>query len=200
MLGRVYGTKVIVFDDDAEDILSELEDGYEESANVGVDLSLMGRYEHVQFALTGRNLNSPEFDGYSSTKVLANGRTVTVDVPDVKLDPQVRAGVALIPVPTLTLGVDFDLTENDTTFANYGTQNIAFGLEWDAFRVLSLRAGAYKNIAESDIGWVYTAGLGVNLWAARLDLGGAFSTEEETFDGDEYPSEIRFAGQLSVDF
>ncbi len=200
MLGRVYGTKIIVFDDDAEDLLTELEDGYEESANFGVDLSLMGRYKYVQFALTGRNLNSPEFDGYNSTKDLANGRTVEVDVPDVKLDPQVRAGVALIPTPTLTLGVDMDLTENDTTFDGYATQNICFGLEWDAFRTLALRAGAYKNIAESDIDWVYTAGLGLNLWAVRLDLAGAFSTEKEEFDGDEYPSEIRVAGQLSVDF
>lgn len=200
MLGRVYGTRIIVFDDDAEDTLSELDEDYEESADVGVDLSLMGRYKYVQFALTGRNLNSPEFDGYSATKVLANGRTVDVEVPDVTLDPQFRAGVAFIPVPALTLGVDMDLSENETSFSGYDTQNVSFGLEWDVFRTLALRAGAYKNMAESDIGWVYTAGLGVNLWAARLDLGGAFSTEEEDFDGDEYPSEIRFAAQLSVDF
>lgn len=200
MLGRVYGTRIIVFDDDAEDLLTELEDGYEESANFGLDLSLMGRYKYVQFALTGRNLNSPEFDGYSSTKVLENGRTVDVDVPDVKVDPQFRAGIALIPTQTLTLGVDMDLTENDTTFNGYDTQNISFGVEWDAFRVLALRAGAYKNIAEDDIDWVYTAGLGLNLWAARLDLAGAFSSEEEEFDGEDYPSEIRLAAQLSIDF
>ncbi|HDR46336.1 MAG TPA: hypothetical protein ENN94_01395 [Geoalkalibacter subterraneus] len=200
MLGRVYGTRIIVFDDDAEDLLTELEDGYEESANFGVDLSLMGRYKYVQFALTGRNLNSPKFDGYNSTKELANGRTVKVDVPDVKLDPQVRAGVAFIPMPTLTLGVDMDLTKNETTFDGYDTQNISFGLEWHAFRTLALRAGAYKNIAESDIDWVYTAGIGLNLWAVRLDLAGAFSTEKEEFDGDDYPSEIRVAGQISVDF
>jgi len=200
MLGRVYGTKIIVFDDDAQDILSEFDEDYEESADVGVDLSLMGRYKYVQFALAGRNLNSPEFDGYSSTKMLANGQTVEVEVPDVTLDPQFRAGVAVIPIPTLTLEMDMDLSENETTFRGYDTQNISFGLEWDVLRTLALRAGAYKNMAESDIGWVYTAGLGVNLWAARFDLGGAFSTEKEEFDGDEYPSEIRFAAQLSVDF
>jgi len=93
-----------------------------------------------------------------------------------------------------------DITENETTFDGYDSQNISFGLEWDAFRTLALRAGAYKNIAESDIDWVYTAGLGINLWAVRLDLAGAFSTEEEEFDGDDYPSEIRLAGQISVDF
>lgn len=200
MLGRVYGTRVTVFDDDAENILSELDDGYAESANVGVDLSLMGRYKYVQFALTGRNLNAPKFDGYRSTKTLANGRTVEVDVAGVRLDPQVRVGVAVIPTSSLTLGVDMDLTENDTTFDGYSTQNIAFGLEWDAFRTLSLRAGMYRNMVEGDIGWVYTAGVGINVWAARLDIGGAFSTEKEEFDGKDYPSEMRLAGQLSVDF
>jgi hypothetical protein len=55
-------------------------------------------------------------------------------------------------------------------------------------------------MAEDDIDWVYTAGIGLNLWAVRLDIGGAFSTEEEEFDGDEYPSETRVAAQLSVDF
>lgn len=200
MLGRVYGSRIIVFDDDAQDLIKELDDDYEESANFGVDLSLMGRYKYVQFGLIGRNLNAPKFDGFSSSKTLTNGRIVDVDVDDVTVDPQVRAGVAFIPHPTLTLEFDYDLTENDTTFDEYSTQYASVGLEWDAFRVLALRAGAYKNVADSDIDWVYTAGLGLNLWAARLDLAGAFTTDKEEFDDDEIPREIRAAAQLSVDF
>ena len=119
---------------------------------------------------------------------------------DVKLDPQVAAGVAFIPFETLTLEVDLDLTENETTLTGYKTQNISAGLEWDAFRVLALRAGVYKNLAESDIGVVYTAGLGLNLWAARLDIAGAFAGDSEEFDGEDVPKETRVAAQLSIDF
>ena len=74
------------------------------------------------------------------------------------------------------------------------------GVEWDAFRILALRAGAYKNLSESDIGWVYTAGLGLNLWAVRLDIAGAFTTDEAEIDDEEVPEEARLAAELSVDF
>ncbi len=123
-----------------------------------------------------------------------------LDVDDVKIKPQVAAGVAFIPFTTLTLELDYDITKNETAFTGYDTQNLGFGVEWDAFRFLALRAGTYKNLAEDDIGWVYTAGLGINAWLMRLDLAGAFSTEKAEFDGDEIPQETRVTAQLSVDF
>ncbi len=200
MQGRVYGTQILVFDDDSEDVLKEMDEDYEESANFGVDLGIMGRYKYVQFGLLGRNLNAPKFDGFTQTTTLSNGQTVSREVDDVKIDPQLRAGVALIPFPTLVIEADLDLTKNETTFDGYETQFASLGVEWDAFRVLALRAGAYKNLAEDDIDLVYTAGLGLNMWAARLDLAGAFTPETEEFDGDDLPQEIRVAAALSVDF
>ncbi len=192
MRGRVYGNQIIVFEEDSGDILAETDEMYKETNTFGVDAGIMGRYRYVNFGLVGRNLNSPEFDGFTM-----NGGA---DVEDVKLEPQFAGGIAFIPTTTLTLEADLDLTENETTLKGYDTRNLSFGLEWDAFRFLALRAGAYKNLAEDDIGWVYTAGLGLNLWAVRLDVAGAFSSENEEFDGDEIPAETRLAAQLSVDF
>ncbi|BCA79249.1 conjugal transfer protein TraF [Desulfuromonas sp. AOP6] len=197
MKGRVYGTQVLVFDNDSGDILAETDENYQESNTFGVDLGIMGRYRYFNLGLVGRNLNSPTFDGLT---VVNPDTGATSHFADVKLDPQVTAGVAFIPFETLTLEVDLDLTENETTLTGYKTQNISAGLEWDAFRVLALRAGVYKNLAESDIGVVYTAGLGLNLWAARLDIAGAFAGDSEEFDGEDVPKETRVAAQLSIDF
>jgi hypothetical protein len=119
---------------------------------------------------------------------------------DVTLEPQAAIGLAFIPFETLTLEVDFDLTRNETTFTNYHTQNFSFGLEWDAFRFLALRAGTYRNLAEDDIGWVITGGLGFNFWAVRFDIAGAMATKDNQFDDEDYPAEARLDIGLSIDF
>ena len=93
-----------------------------------------------------------------------------------------------------------DLTSNDTALDDYQTQNLSLGLEWDIWRFLALRTGAYKNMAEDDIGWVYTAGLGLNFWGVRFDLAGAFSGESTNVEDDEIPSEARLAALLSFNF
>lgn len=198
--GRVYGTEVLVFDDGSGDVISSVTDNYQDSTTFGIDLGVMGRYKMFNFGLIGRNLNSPEFDGFAVDTLLSNGETRTVQVASVKVKPQVAAGVAFIPLETLTLEVDYDLTKNDTLLSNYATQNLSVGLEWNAFHFLAMRAGAYKNMVQSDIGVVYTAGLGLNFWAVRLDIGGAYSGETARYDGKDYPKESQISAQLSVDF
>ncbi len=68
------------------------------------------------------------------------------------------------------------------------------------FHAVALRLGGYKNIAQNDIGMVYTAGLGINLWAARLDIGGAMSTKKTQYQGKQYPREERVSAALNIDF
>lgn len=199
MRGRVYATEILVFDANSEDVLRDADKHYRETNTFGIDLGVMGRYRMVNFGVVGRNLNTPKFDGPTRTTELPGGPRTT-RFPDVKIKPQFAAGIAFIPFETLTLEVDCDLTANETTLPGYKTRNLSAGLEWDAFRFLALRAGARKNLAESDIGVVYTAGLGLNLWAARLDVAGAFAAKREEFDGKDVPKETRAAAQFSVDF
>lgn len=200
MRGRVYGTEILVFDNDSGDVLAEAKENFEESNNLGLDVGIMGRYPMVNFGIVGRNLNAPSFDGFTKQILLPTGALRTLAVDSVTLDPQVTVGLAWIPIETLTLETNYDLTKNKTVFPGYDTQNLAFGLEWDAGRVLALRAGAYKNLAEKDIDWVYTAGIGLNLWGARFDLAGAMSEQKTSFDGDDVPNEAQLSAQLSLDF
>jgi hypothetical protein len=187
MYARVYGTEVLVFDDGAADALEKADENYEKSINVGLDLSVLARVPHFNFGLMGRNLNAPKFDAPAGFH-------------DITMDPQVTAGVAWLPLKTLTLEVDCDLLRGETTLRHYDTQNASFGVEWDMLRFLALRAGAYKNLAEGDIGPVLTGGLGFNFWAARLDLAGAMSLDTAEVDGNDVPEEARASLGLSVDF
>jgi len=195
MKGRVYGNQVIVLDNDSGEAVEKSDEYYEETNNFGIDIGILYRMPMFNFGLVGRNLNSPKFDG--PTVVLPTG-TITFD--DVRIDPQAAFGLAFIPIETFTLEADIDLTKNKTTLTDYETQNVMVGLEWDVFRFLALRGGAYKNLAEDDIDWVYTAGLGLNFWAVRIDLAGAMSSSKEQFDDDDIPKETRASLQLSVDF
>lgn len=205
MKGRVYGSEVLVFSDGSKDVLESTDENFQETTTFGVDLGVMARYGMFNFGLTGRNLNSPEFDGIKNKPIsyqLVDGSTFNgiLNVSDVKLKPQATAGIAFIPFETFTIEVDYDLTKNETVLSDYKTQNVSAGLEWDILRSLALRAGAYKNMAESDTGVVYTAGLGLNLWAIRLDLAAAMSPDKVQFDGEEVPKLAKASVQVSVDF
>ena len=205
MKGRVYGSQVLVFEDGSDEVFKNTDESYQETDTFGVDLGVMARYGMFNFGLTGRNLNSPKFDGFTNKQInytLEDGtpQTKFMSVDSVTLKPQAVAGIAFIPFETLTLEVNYDLTENETVATEYKTQNFSAGLEWDAFRSLALRVGTYKNMSESDTGWVYTAGLGFNLWALRLDVAAAASPDKVEYDGEEVPKLAKVSAQLSVDF
>lgn len=192
MIGRVYGDDVLVFQNGAADSLKDAKKDYEQTVTGGVDAGVMARFKYVNLALVGRNLNAPTFKGPTS----ASG----FKFDDYKLDPEARAGAAFIPFSTLAFEVDLDLTRNKTILTGYDTQNLSAGLEWNAFHFLALRAGAYKNLAEKDVGTVVTGGLGINLWLLRIDAAVAMALKKTTFDDRQIPREARGALQLAVDF
>ena len=191
MIGRVYGTDVLVFDDNIEDALRSADENYEETLTWGVDLAIMARLKMFNLGLTARNLNTPTFDGptVGATKF-----------SDYEIEPTATAGVAFIPFETLTFAVDLDLIESETVLSSYKSQYLRLGAEWDILRFLALRAGYSENLAESDIGGLVHAGVGVNLWLLRIDLAGAMALETTEYDGNEVPREARVGFQLAADF
>jgi len=192
MFGRVMGSQVSIFKDDALQAVTNIPDNHKQSVNVGVDLGIAWRTHFLQVGATGRNLNAPSFDGFTD----ANG----IRFADVRVDPQVAVGVAFIPWSWLTIAVDGDLLPADTTFSGYQTQRVGLGLEITPGHVVAIRAGAYQNIAESDIGPVVTAGFGLNLWVIRIDLAAASSFNLTTVDGTELPDEFRLGLGVMSDF
>ncbi len=199
MFGRVYGTQVWAFNDSNDEILQDSLDSSNDSFAFGLDLAAMYRISKFQFALVGHNLNKPRFDGYNQTITL-NGNTETIHVPDVKLDPQVTIGAAWYPIKRFMLAADYDFLETGTILNNYNEQHLSFGTELD-LTLLALRLGTYKNMAESDYGWVLTGGVGLNLWALSIDVGAAISIDDTVeYDGTDYPRTARLHAAVSMDF
>lgn len=193
MKARVYNTEVAVFNTDFGDALSEATDTYADSNNFGVDLGALYRFgDKLRVGVVARNVNSPSFD----MQPLTPGGEDSI-----KEEPQVRAGIAYRPFGSLILAADIDLTENDTTVSGTSTSRlISAGVEGNIFNFLQLRGGIYKNIANNDIGPVYTAGFGINLWAVNIDLGAAMSSGSTTVDGNDIPKEVRAELALSALF
>ncbi len=199
MFGRVFGTQVWAFNDSNTDIVQDTLDSSNDSFALGFDLAAMYRIPKWQFALIGHNLNKPRFDGYNQT-VMLNGVPTEVHVPDVVLDPQVTIGAAWYPVKRFMLAADYELLETGTILNNYDEQRLSFGTELD-LTLLALRLGTYKNMAESDYGWVLTGGVGFNLWALSVDIGAAISIDDTVvYDGTEYPRTARLHAGIGLDF
>ncbi|HHL40971.1 MAG TPA: hypothetical protein ENJ37_10740 [Deltaproteobacteria bacterium] len=194
MKGRTYNTAVKVFNTDFGDAVDKARDDYTDSTNFGIDVGALYRVSGDTFriGLVGRNINSPKFD----MKRLLPG-----DDDYIKEKAQARAGLAYQPWDFLVLAVDIDLTENETTVSSvYKSRNLGGGAEINIWDFLKLRGGLYKNLAESDIGLVYTAGLGIQIWKFRLDVGGAMASKSSTIDGNDIPKEARLEAALSAVF
>ncbi len=74
MRGRVYGNRIVVFDDSADEILKETDEKYQETTTFGLDLGVMARFHYFNLGVVGRNLNSPKFDGFTDTILLEQRR------------------------------------------------------------------------------------------------------------------------------
>jgi hypothetical protein len=76
----------------------------------------------------------------------------------------------------------------------------SLGVEWNPWRFIALRGGLAKNLAEDDIPYEVSAGVGVNLWLARIDLALAASPETATYDDQDYPTALRASLGVMIDF
>ncbi len=191
MIGRVYGSTVLVFQDSASQEVRASDKQYKETINVGLDLGVLARIPHLEAGLTIHDLNSPRFKGPT-----VNG----IGYSDFRCTPQATLGLAFIPFNTFVIEGDADLSSTPTTLDGYYEQHVAAGAEFNVFHFLALRAGMYKNVAESSSSPVATAGLGINLWAARLDLGGAYALKTSEVEGKRFPHEASASAGLMVDF
>jgi len=200
MFGKVLGTKVWVFDEDNLDNAVEgVTDSEAETLSFGLDVGVLYRINNFQFAAVGHNLNRPTFDGYTDT-IMVNESAEQIVVPDVEIDPQITLGAAFIPSKRLMLEVNYDMLETGTLLDGYDIQRLSVGGELDVW-LLALRVGAYNNLAESSQDWVATAGVGINIFGVRADVGGAYSLGDNAeYDGQEIPTEARLFASIGFDF
>ena len=149
-----------------------------------------------------RNITSPSFKGpvddVTTTRIEGDGGSIDFNA-------QVRAGIAYWPFDRWIIAADVDLTENNTSLSSYYSRLGSLGTEFKLFNSkkidLALRAGLYKNLAESDAALTYTAGLGFTMAHVRLDVSGAASSKTVKIeDGRSIPASASLSLALSMVF
>jgi hypothetical protein len=136
------------------------------STAFGVDVGAIYRPSSwLRFGVVAKDLNQPEFDAPDGTKL--------------KLNPQVRGGIAINPYSSLTLTGDVDATSNNTLVPGQKSQVLSLGAEQTILsEFLSLRIGALKNMQDAASPFTPTAGFGLRIFAFRMDFGGGYDFRE----------------------
>ncbi len=97
-----------------------------------------------------------------------------------KLQPQVRGGIAVNPYSTLTLTADIDLTSNNTFVQGVKSRILSLGVEQTILsQFLSFRVGTFKNLNDAATPFIPTAGLGLRIYSFRADVGGGYDFREQ---------------------
>lgn len=110
--------------------------------------------------------------------------------------------MAFDPYSWLTIAADLDLTQNEAVLEglNFKSRHFGGGLELHALSWLKMRAGIYKNLADSEIGPVATAGLTFGIPWVLLEVDGAYGLDKARYEDKDYPKEARVQAQLTVQF
>ena len=137
------------------------------STAFGIDVGAIYRPSSwLRFGAVAKDINQPTFDA--------------VGGGELKLGPQVRAGVAVNPYSSLTLTADVDATSNKTFVPGVKSQILSLGAEQTIFsEFLSFRVGAFKNMKDAGTPFTPTAGLGLRIFAFRADVGGGYDFREQ---------------------
>jgi F plasmid transfer operon, TraF, protein len=137
------------------------------STTYGIDLGAIYKpMSWIRFGIVAKDLNKPVFDDTGGGEI--------------KLEPQVRGGLALNPWSTLTLTADVDITRNKTLVPGVKSQLLSLGAEQTFLsEFISLRIGTFKNMQDATTPFIPTAGLGLRLFFLRADVGGGYDFREQ---------------------
>lgn len=214
IVARVYQTRIRLTENgqsvSSKDIVDGFKDNFEESNSVTVDLGAQYKYANwLTLGVVAKNLSSPSFKSpalkdQKGRLVLPDG-TLTLTPykdADVKLKPQARFGLELAPFSWLTFAADLDLTENESVLSGLDFKNrqLGGGVELSPFTWFKLRAGMYKNLADSSLGNVATAGLTFGIPWVLLEVDGAYGLKTAKYKENDYPRESRVQVQLVMQF
>ncbi len=137
------------------------------STTYGIDIGAIYRPSSlIRFGIVAKDINTPTFDA-------AGGG-------ELKLDPQIRGGIAINPYSSLTLTADVDVTSNKTFVPGVKSQLLSLGLEQTILsEFLSFRIGTFKNMQDASSPFIPTAGLGLRWFMFRADAGGGYDFREK---------------------
>ena len=178
MHGETSKTKIL-FTDDNYDPLQKLDENTVTTDTFGIDLGLLYHFKNFKLGVSGKNLNSPEFD--------------TIEGNKYKLEPKVTAGIAFSATDLIDIMVDYDFTKIHDELTNQDFQYVGGGINFHPLTWLDLRLGAKQNLADSNNynGTIYTAGIGFGLKWLQLDASVQASQNSGNYDGDEIPRYVK---------
>jgi hypothetical protein len=169
-----YTETVAGFEDD------DFDSDENETKKSGLNLDLgaayaFGEQNEWNAGVVVKNLIPMELDSNASSDPLKNEQEYTLE-----LGPMLTAGIAHTGAFHVVTA-ELDLTKKKGFGYADDTQWLAIGAEFDAFRYAQLRLGARQNLASNDDNngiaeeTQFTAGIGLSLFGARLDLGALVS-------------------------
>ncbi len=169
--GTTYESNPVVFDLDRssrDQLVRDALDKNSESTNrFAWDLGvLITPISNLRIGATARYINSPKFRTY--------------DGGEIRIDRQIRAGVAFTPTDfrEVALTADVDVTSHSTDLGGEARRFVGVGGEYQ-MGLVSLRAGARGNLTGSDRRVVPTAGFGVGTGAFRAEVGAAWRKDKD---------------------
>ena len=171
--------KAIVFDynanvDSADDSDADSDNYTHEYSNFNLDIGLAKDFQNGwRSGFVVKNVFSQDYEAYNTDPVTGvESKTGN----KVSIKPQARIGVSRTTSWT-TLALDVDLTENDPLGLGEKSRYVAFGAEFNAFRLLQLRAGYRADTVNSERN-VVSAGIGASPLGIHIDLGVAGNDNE----------------------
>ncbi|TLY26673.1 MAG: hypothetical protein E6K63_12265 [Nitrospirae bacterium] len=164
--GAAYSNQVAVFGSEGDAGFTGDFGKAKISTALGIDVGAIYRpFSWLRFGVVAKDINEPTFDAPGGGEF--------------KLTPQIRGGVAVNPYSSLTLTFDSDITPNYTLVPGLKSRVLSLGVEQTILsQFISLRAGALKNVEDTNSAVTPTAGLGIRFFALRVDIGGGYDFRE----------------------
>lgn len=169
-----YGDEVDGFEDIETDDVKDYQKDY---TDFNLDIGASYRFGADNNWIAGavvKNILGGSYD-YADTLVTPkddngnpNGVPYTLDGGKVKLNPQVRGGIAYHS-KWFNAAFDLDLMKNKAVAYEAETQYASLGVELDVFRTLQLRAGYRANLVSGGTD-VVTAGFGLSPFGVHIDV------------------------------
>lgn len=179
---RTYHYVQGVKDFDEDD--SSLSDYETTKGGFNLDLGAAYSFGETNQWTTGVSVKNVIPMDLDSSPYLGNiSKDMSIEKRTLELNPMVTAGIAH-KSDYHVVTAELDLTKKEAFGYEDDTQWLALGAEFDAWRYAQLRAGVRHNLASNDDNagieekTQFTAGLGLNILGARLDIGALYSSAD----------------------
>lgn len=163
-----------------DDELTEDFPDSEKANTIGLDLGFLYENDSYDFVvgLSAKNLNAPSFK---------------TDNFEYEIDPSIKIGLSKgFFDDDLKFAVDYDITENESSFTGIQEQHMGLGLSYEPSSWISLNGGVKQNISDwasetNNDYLIYSAGVSFGFKWFQLGISAEISSDTTDVEGDAVP-------------